>query len=371
MLRSDPEHTLTQNALNRALLARQLLLERGRRSVLDAITYLVGMQAQNPLDPYVGLWSRLEGFRPEELGEAMLERRAVRIALQRSTIHLVTTEDCLALQPLLEVVHRRELMGHFGRALDGVDVAAVAEAGRALLEERPLLFGELGRRLAERWPERDPTALAIAVRCSVPLVQPPPRGVWGQRGRAFHTSLERWLERAPGPAIDPPELVLRYLAAFGPASVMDAQLWCGLTRLRDAFEALRPQLVTFRDEAGVELFDLPGAPRPDPDSPAPPRFLPQFDNVLLSHAERSRIVPAEIGERIFRRHGHWSPLLLDGFLRGAWKLRRESRAATLEIELDPAHAEPDRAAIFDEGARLLEFLAADARTREVVFLSPQ
>jgi hypothetical protein len=368
MLRSDPAQILSQKALNRALLARQLLLERRPRPVLETVAHLVGLQAQNPLDPYTGLWSRLEGFRPEELGEAMLERRAVRIALQRSTIHLVTTEDCLALQPLLEGVHRRELTGHFGRQLDGVDVAALAEAGRALLEERPLAFGELGRRLAERWPDRDPTALAIAVRCSVPLVQPPPRGVWGRRGRALHTSLEHWLEREPGPAIDLPDLVLRYLAAFGPASVMDAQLWCGLTRLRDAFETLRPRLVTFRDEGGVEMFDLPDAPRPHADVPAPPRFLPQFDNVLLSHAERSRIVPAEIGERIFRQHGHWSPLLVDGFLRGTWKLRREARTATVEIELDPALAEPDRAAISDEAARLLEFLAPGAEPREVVFL---
>jgi hypothetical protein len=371
MLRSDPEHTLTHKALNRALLARQLLLDREDRPVLGLVSHLVGMQAQVPLDPYTGLWSRVDGFRPEELGDALLERRVVRIALQRSTIHLVTAEDGLAFQPLLQVVQDRELMGHFGRALDGLDVAAVAEAGRALLEEKPLAFGELGRRLTERWPDRDPTALGIAVRCSVPLVQPPPRGVWGQRGRALHTSLENWLERAPGPAIDPSDLVLRYLAAFGPASVMDAQRWCGLTRLRDAFEALRPRLVTFRDEAGVELFDLPDAPRPDPDVPAPPRFLPQFDNVLLSHADRSRIVPAEIGERIFRQHGQWSPLLVDGFLHGAWKLRREPRAATLEIELDPALAEPDRVAISDEGARLLEFLAADARTRELVFLSLQ
>jgi len=293
------------------------------------------------------------------------------MALQRSTIHLVTTEDCLAFQPLLEVVHRREMMGHFGRELDGLDVHALAGAGRALLEERPLAFGELGRRLAERWPGRDPTALGIGVRCSVPLVQPPPRGVWGRRGRALHTPLENWLGRAPGPAISHEDLVLRYLAAFGPASVMDAQLWCGLTRLRDVFEALRPRLATFRDEGGGELFDLPDAPRPDAGVPAPPRFLPQFDNVLLSHADRSRIVPPEIGERIFRRHGHWSPLLIDGYLRGAWKLRREQRAATLEIELDPALAEPDRPAISDEGARLLEFLAADAHTREVIFLAPQ
>jgi winged helix DNA-binding protein len=366
MLRSDP--VLSPRTLNRALLARQLLLARQRRPVLDAIAHLVGMQAQVPLDPYSGLWSRLEGFRTHELGDAILERRLVRIALQRSTIHLVAAEDCLALQPLLQVVQDRELMGHFGRALDGVDVVAVADAGRAIVERRPIAFRELGGQLAERWPGRDPLALAIAVRTQVPLVQPPPRGVWGRRGQALHTSVEKWLGRAPGPAIERSELVLRYLGAFGPASVMDAQLWCGLKRLRDVFEGLRPQLVTFRDEGGVELFDLPEAPRPDPEVPAPPRFLPQFDNVLLSHAERSRIAPPGIGKRIHRQHGHWSPLLVDGFLRGTWKLRRERRAARLAIELDPALESPDQAAIGEEAVRLLEFLAEDAESRDVDFL---
>jgi hypothetical protein len=361
---SEPISTV---ALNRALLARQLLLARERRSVVDAVRHLVGMQAQVPLDPYTGLWSRLAGFRPDELGEALLERRLVRIALQRSTIHLVSQEDCLAFQPLLQVVQDRELLGHFGRALDGVDVGAVAAAGRVIVEERPIAFRELGRRLAERWPGVDELALAIAVRTQVPLVQPPPRGVWGRRGLALHTSVEAWLGVAPGPAISLSELVLRYLAAFGPASVMDAQTWCGLTRLRDVFEELRPRLVTFRDEGGVELFDLLDAPRPGAGVVAPPRFLPQFDNVLLSHAERSRIVPPGVGERIYRQHGQWSPLLVDGFLRGTWKLRREKRAARLEIELDPGLASPRRA-IEEEGARLLEFLAGDAESRTVDFV---
>jgi hypothetical protein len=360
--------TISARALNRALLARQLLLERAARPVVEAVTHLVGMQAQVPLDPYTGLWSRLSGFRPEELGDALLERRVVRIALQRSTIHLVSAEDCLAFQPLLQIVQDRELLGHFGRALDGVDIAAVAAAGRVLVEQQPIAFRELGRRLAERWPGVDPLALAIAVRTQVPLVQPPPRGVWGRRGLALHTSVEAWLGVAPGPAISRSELVLRYLAAFGPASVMDAQTWCGLTRLRDVFEELRPRLVTFVDEGGVELFDLAGAPRPDVGVAAPPRFLPHFDNVLLSHAERSRIVPAGIGERIFRRHGQWSPLLVDGFLRGTWKLRREKRVARLEIELDPELGRAPRGAIKAEGARLLAFVAADATSHRVKFV---
>jgi DNA glycosylase AlkZ-like len=257
---------LSARALNRALLARQLLLARERRPALDVVEHLVGMQAQEPLNPYVGLWTRLDGFRPKELAAAIVDRRAVRIALMRSTIHLVTAADCLALRPVTQVVHERGLKGTFGKRLNGVDRDALADEGRALLEERPRTFAELGRLLAERLPDRDPLALSMAVRTSVALVQPPPRGVWGEGGEALHTPVERWLGRPPGPALALEDLVLRYLAAFGPAGVKDVQTWSGLTRLREVIEALRPSLVSLRDENGVELFDLPDAPRPDPDS---------------------------------------------------------------------------------------------------------
>jgi hypothetical protein len=360
---------LSARALNRALLARQLLLARERRPALEVVEHLVGMQAQQPLNPYVGLWTRLQGFRPEELAAAILERRAVRIALMRSTIHLVTVDDCLALRPVTQVVHERGLKGTFGKLLDGVDRDALARAGRALLEERPRTFGELGELLAERAPERDPLALSMAVRTTLALVQLPPRGVWGRGGQALHTPVETWLGRAPGPPIALDELVLRYLTAFGPASAMDAQTWSGLTRLREVIEPLRPRLRAFRDENGVELFDLPDAPRPDPDTPAPPRFLPEYDNVLLSHADRSRIAEAGIGKRLYQRQGHWSPLLVDGFLRGTWKITRERDAATLAIELAGPLSKAARAAVSEEGAALLELMAADAATRDIRFLA--
>jgi hypothetical protein len=366
MLRSD---LLSQRGLNRALLARQLLLRRERRSALDVVEQLVGLQAQEPLDPYIALWTRLDGFDPQELAAALLDRRAVRIALQRSTIHLVTAADALALRPAVQVVHERGLNGSFGRALEGLDRAELAAAGRALIDERPRTLGEVGKLLAEPRPGRDPLALAMAVRTSVPVVQPPPRGVWGKGARAVHATVEQWLGRPVGPAIAPDDLVLRYLAAFGPASVKDAQVWSGLTRLRDAFERLRPRLLAFRDEHGAELFDLPDAPRPDPDTPAPPRFLPQFDNVLLSHADRSRIAAPDIGERIYRQHGHWSPLLVDGLLRATWKLTRERGAAILAIELGDPLSGPERAAVEDEGERLLEFSAPAAKRRELRFVA--
>jgi hypothetical protein len=352
---------LGSDELNRALLARQFLLERTKRDPIAAIEHLVGLQAQEPLDPYTGLWCRIEAFDPKSLAAALEARRVVRVALQRSTIHLVTARDAQALRPALQVVQERALKGSFGRALERLDLTQLAADGRRLVEERPRAFGELGKELAKTYEGREPVALAIAVRAGVALVQPPPRGVWGKRGRALHTSIEAWLGETPGPAIPLEDLVIRYLAAFGPASVKDAQVWCGLTRLAEVFERLRPRLATFSDENGAELFDLPDAPRPPADTPAPPRFLPQFDNVVLSHADRSRIVPDGIGERIHQQFGHWSPLLVDGRLRGTWKLT----AGTLSVELGEKLSKAERIAVEEEGARLLDFAGGGGEIRFV------
>jgi hypothetical protein len=356
---------LRSKELNRALLARQLLLDREPRDPLDVIEHLVGLQAQEPLDPYTGLWCRIAAFEPGSLATALEQRRVVRLALQRSTIHLVTAEDALSLRPALQVVQERTTKGTFGRALEGLDLGQVAADGRKLVEERPRALGELGKELAKTYDARDPLALAIAVRSGVALVQPPPRGVWGKGGRALHTSIEAWLGEPPGPAITLEGLVVRYLAAFGPATVKDAQVWSGLTRLAEVFERLRSCLITFEDEHGAELFDLPEAPRPPADTPAPPRFLPQFDNVLLSHADRSRIVPDGMAERINRQFGHWSPLLVDGLLRGTWKLTRDRGAATLAIELGDKLTKAERAGVEEEGARLLDFAAGGGSIRFV------
>src|ERR671911_1971374 len=254
--------------LNRATLERQMLLRRRKLSAVEAIEHLVGMQAQAPAPPYVGLWTRLEDFHPDDLACLILERRAVRIALMRNTVHLVSARDCLALRPLMQPVFDRTLYStRANRAhLKGVEIEALVVAGRALLEERPRTAKELGELLREQWPERDAAALARAIRHLVPLVQVPPRGVWGKSGPAAHTTAEAWLGRPldRDPSLE--EMVVRYLGAFGPATVKDAQTWSGLTRLGEVVERLRPRLSTFRDEHGRELFDLPDAPRPDPDT---------------------------------------------------------------------------------------------------------
>ena len=359
---------LGRRALNRATLARQMLLRRAELSVPEVVEVLVGLQAQTPHSWYAGLWTRLEGVEPEAVGKQLDERRLVRMALMRSTIHLVTAEDCLTLRPVVQPVIERSVRGQFGRRLEGLEREEVADAARALLEESPRTFSELARLLDERFPGRDAFAMGQAVRAWVPLVQVPPRGVWGKSGRAFHTSIEAWLGQVPLPDTSPDELVLRYLEAFGPATVKDVQTWSGLTRLREVIDRLRPRLVAFCDEHGAELFDLPDAPRPDPDTPAPPRFLYDYDNLLLSHADRSRVITGEYYEQGFTRDGPMpSIVLLDGFTGATWKIERYHGTATLIIRPFERLSDEDTESLTEEGARLLSFAAADAGARDVQF----
>jgi hypothetical protein len=213
---------LSRRALSRATLHRQLLLERADLSTMDAIEHLVGMQAQAPNAPYVGLWSRLAGYRPDALASAVESRAVVRTHLMRATVHLVSARDCLELSELTRPVTERAYRGSpFRRLVSTVDTAALVEAGRAMLTERPLTRAELGALLAERWPGVDPAAMAYTVSSLVGTVAVPPRGVWGASGPAAWTTVEAWLGRPPHPDPSPARAVQRYLAAFGPASVAD------------------------------------------------------------------------------------------------------------------------------------------------------
>ena len=346
-----------------------MLLRRSRLSAAEAIEHLVGMQAQVPEAPYFGLWARLEGFRPDELSGLISERRAVRASMMRATIHLVTDRDLLALRPVVQPVLERDVYGNatYGKAhLAGLDVDAVLAVGRALLEERPRTAAELRGLLGARWPERDAAALAYAVRGLLPLVHVPPRGIWGHSGPVALTTAEAWLGRAGDPNCAPDEAILRYLGTFGPATVADARAWSGLGGLRQVFERLHPHLVTFRDERGRELFDVPGAPLPEPETPAPPRFLPAFDNSLLSHSDRARIIPDE-HRKLLIKDPLMRGVLLDGFVCATWKIERSRGEASLVIEpFEPLQKE-DRAALAEEGTRLLAFAAPDADARDVRF----
>ncbi|WP_035302860.1 winged helix DNA-binding domain-containing protein [Actinokineospora inagensis] len=364
-----PTPVLTRRALNRALLARQFLLERVPLSPLAAITHLVGLQAQAPHPPYIGLWSRLVDFDFAELSTLLTERRVVRMANLRSTIHLVTAADAAGLRAAVQPAADRGFRGLVGRAFDDLDQAAVAEHAAALLAAEPMTATDLGRRLGERWPDRDPDWLANLARTRLPLVQVPPRGLWGSSGRARHTPLSTWLGEPAGETMPVDELVRRYLAAFGPATPADAQTWSGLTGLREVFER-QTDLLVFHDEDGRVLYDLPEAPRPDPDTPAPARLVAAFDNLVLSHADRSRVIADEHRTPVIMGSGNGNVLptvLVDGVVVGTWSTQRTRGIARLEVRPYVPVAASDRRAVEAEARRLLAATEPGADTVDVRF----
>jgi hypothetical protein len=361
---------LGRRELNRALLERQALLRRTGATPAAMVEHLVGLQAQAPMPPYLGLWSRLSDFDAHELGRMLTDGEVVRLTLMRATVHLVTPRDAALLRPLVQVAIERNHNGAFGRRMGGADTAELAAAARELLADGPLTAREVARGLLERGIGDDLEAIANAVRTYVPAVQLPPRGVWGAGAQARYATLEAFTGRdlEADPRID--EVVLRYLNAFGPATVVDMQNWSGLTKLKPAFERLRPQLVTFTDEDGRELFDLPDAPRPDPDTPAPVRLLGEYDNVLLGHADRRRIIPPDFPRSAMLAPGRFvNKLLVDGLLRATWWLERDGRrSATLAIRPAGRLTRAEKEAVGDEARATVEFMVADAPTRDVRFV---
>ncbi|GAB3731791.1 winged helix DNA-binding domain-containing protein [Nocardiopsis nanhaiensis] len=350
--------TLSHRALNRATLERQLLLRRVDLSPTDLVTRLSGLQAQTTHTWYVGFQNRLESPDPDGIGRLLTDGSLVRMSLMRSTLHLVTPDDAWWLRPVTQKAMDRDLARSVhGRATADVDRAAVVALGRELLEERPLTPKELGERLGERWPGVPGNHLAYVVRCLLPVVQVPPRGVWGASGPPALAPADTWTGRPMDGGARRESLVQRYLAAFGPASVRDVQAWSGLTRLREVVENMRDRLMAFRGENGAELFDLPEAPRPDPETPAPVRFLYDFDNLLRGHADRSRIISTENLRRISARNGMPpATVLLDGEVSAAWRVDRSRRAPSLEVVPFTGLTGAETEEITAEGHRLLAFL---------------
>ncbi|PRQ08929.1 winged helix DNA-binding domain-containing protein [Enhygromyxa salina] len=382
------EVTMSQRALNRALLARQLLLRREPTTALRATSALVGLQAQVAQPPFIGLWTRLESFTPEQLRSQLRARKLVRVTMMRSTLHLMRATDYVALRPGIQPALESAMRSALRKRLDGVELDPIVAAARECLSGAPMTFARLREQLAARFPEADPRMMGYAVRNLIPLVQVPDDSPWGFPASADSCLASEWLgaepsaepglspdpnpdpnsDPNPDPNPDPSTLVRRYLAAFGPATPADAQVWSGLSGLRAVFDQLRPKLRRVRDERGRELFDLPRAPRPDPDVDAPARLIPAFDNLVLSHADRTRIIADEHRKAIVSKNLQVSAtFLIDGFVAGTWKLERSKQAATVAlsafIELDKRQ----RAALTDEAEALLRFAEPDAPRHAVKF----
>lgn len=361
---------ISNRALVRATLDRQALLVRSDLSALDMVEHLCGLQAQAPDPPYYALWARMKGFDPSALSSLLEDRSAVRIVAMRGTVFLLSARDALKFRPLTQRILDNDIHTNTQHRvhLKGVDVGALGEAGRAVVADGPLTQLEMRPLLEARFPGRDGAALAHGVRGLVPMVQVPPRGVWGKTGPPALTPLDDWVGEPldPAPAID--AVILRYLAAFGPASTKDAQAWSGLTGLGEVLGRLRPRLRVFRSEQGVELFDLPDAPRPGADASVPVRILAPFDNMLLSHADRSRIIDADVKARIFTINGIVkSAVVVGGRVVASAYVSRQGATAILEVEPLRKIAKTNRTSVAAEGRRLLKFAHPEAETREVRF----
>lgn len=333
-----------------------MLLERAEQTPAEAMEVLVGMQAQNPHDPYYALWSRLEGFDPQALSGMLERREALRGALMRATLHMSTTSDFLFLRSHLQATLAAVLGStSFAKDTAGLDRAVLLDQGKSLLDKRPMTRADLARALEEKWPNVPGTSMAQVVTYLLPVIQVPPRGLWGRTGAATWTTIEGWIGSGLPAMRDHEQIVLRYLAAFGPATISDIRVWSRLNGLRQVVDGMRERLRTLRGPDGSDLLDLPDAPILDEDTPAPPRFLPEYDNVLLGHSDRSRFFTTGIVPP-----GWVGNLLVEGMFSGWWKMGRTGKTSKLEVHLLRKVPRAQVKALLQEAERLHLFAVPDA-----------
>ncbi|HEV2514499.1 MAG TPA: winged helix DNA-binding domain-containing protein [Devosia sp.] len=356
---------LTDRQLNRATLARQLLLERSDKGIVETIEWLLGQQAQQTHDPYIGLWSRLNGFTHEALTALIVDRTLARATTMRGTLHLHTADDLIGIRAQVQPFLRSVWQSNFRKRFGDNDEAQVLALARELLDAEPMTAGQLGKRLAERFPTAEPLAMTMLLQTSDALIQIPPTRIWGSGHAPLLTRIDNWLPKPHQRPLSRETLVRRYLAAYGPASVADMQSWSRLTKLGEVFEALRPELVTFIAPDGRELFDLPEAPRPDADTPAPVRFMPLFENAFLGYDNRRRVLAADDEQRGDFLHDARPSVLVDGIISAAWAIDSRKGAAVLTITPYHRLRKKDVAEIEREGLKFLRFMEEQAETFDV------
>jgi hypothetical protein len=346
--------TLGPRELNRATLARQLLLVRDPAiTPLAAIERLFGLQAQIPRPPFIGLWSRVPDFTTAALHQLVHDRQAVRASLMRGTIHLVSAADFLILRAALD-----PLLSAGVRRMANLDAAEVTKHARAVL---PATFDTVRRALTKKFPKHDDRKLGYAARMHLPLVLvPTTTSRWAYPGNAHFHDAHVWLGRSPGEP-SPATMIKRYLAAFGPASMKDAQAWSGLRNLGPLFDSLRSELRVFVDADGRELFDLPDAPRPRGDVVAPVRFLPEYDNLLLAYADHARMIDPARRPALTTNNGIVAAtFLIDGRIAGTWSIARTKSVATLTLKPFTRLTKAALIALSTEGEALLRWHEPDA-----------
>jgi hypothetical protein len=364
-----PPDTLTTRQLNRATLARQMLLQRSDRGIVESVEFLGGLQAQQSNDPYIGLWTRLNGFAPERLTALIVDKLLLRATTMRGTLHLHTAEDMVGFRALVQGFLDGQWKSNFLRRFGNEDPKAVLRAAIRLLDQEPQTAGALQKKLKEKFPTAEPLALTTLLQASETLIQIPPTRLWGNGSAPVLQRIEKYLPDVPRPALSRKKLVRRYLAAFGPASVRDMQIWCRLTKLSGEVEAIKDELVVFEDEAGRTLYDLADAPRPDEDVPAPVRFLPLYDNVYLGYDDRRRMLSAATAHLINMFQVFKPAVLIDGTVNAGWVVEKKGGAARLEIETYRKLSKRETVELETEGIAFLKFMEPEAKSWDVTFIS--
>lgn len=356
--------TLTDRQLNRATLARQMLLERSNMGIVETVEWLLGLQAQVTEGPYQGLWSRLEGFTHEALTALIVDKQLARATTMRGTLHLHSPSDLVGIRTLVGPVLERMWQGNFRRRFGDADQQQVLAAAIEVVDREPMTAGDVGKALKDRFPTAEPLAMTVLLQIREIMVQVPPTRIWGSGHSPLLARAPKYLPPTTSD-LDLTMLVRRYLAAYGPASVNDMQSWCGLTKLGEVFETIRYELVTFTAPDGRELFDLPDGPRPDADTPAPVRFMPLYDNAFLGYDNRRRMLAEgdEIRGDLLRDVK--PSVLVDGNVAAGWAIENRKGAASLTVSPYRKLRKRDVADVEREGLKFLRFMGEGAETFDV------
>ncbi len=360
---------LTLRELNRAMLARQLLLERARLDVVTAVERLAALQAQWSPSPYIALWSRLAGFARERLWSAIERHRIVRARLMRGTLHLVSAHDfyayAVATQDLQRAAWNRL---QIGRGVDSAQVATLATAFAREPRQKEAVLAHLNERISGKLGGPFNWLVWRYVSAHADLLSAPPGGHWRYGGTdAPYVAAKHWIDGGGRPSEDDAieRLVQRYLGAYGPATLVDVAKFAGQVpaRIRPTLDRLAPKLRRFSDEAGRTLFDLPSAPRPAADTKAPVRFLPRYDEVLIGYQHRDRVIAPRHRPTVYAKNAIIeATFFVDGFAAGTWTLEQDREESVVRAHPFAKLVPRDRVAVIAEGERLASFLAPDART---------
>jgi Winged helix DNA-binding domain len=346
--------SLTLRQLNRATLARQLLLARERLAPVEAVEHLGGLQAQEPKPAFAALWTRLEGFERARLHESLTQRSVVRGTMMRATLHIASAPDYARLRTALQPMLTGAMEGILRQRGD-VDLDRVLPVARELLRERPRTFNDLRAELSERFPEFEHRAIGYAVRMQLPLLMVPSEDRWSFPSDACFALAEDWIDEPLAPP-DLAALVRRHLGAFGPASAADVQAWSGLKGMKDVLDGMADELVEFTHGRRT-LYDLPGAPRPDEDTPAPPRLLPEFDSLLLAHQDRTRVIADDRRKALATKNLRiQATFLVDGFVAGSWAIAGKGGKATMTLSAFEPLDKAVKEQLAAEAEALLRFL---------------